>query len=137
MSGFIAVIRMSVTKATKVMLVMLVTMLTFSWAVGKNLGQPGEKDRLISELDVSSMTDDTAVSLKWTLTRLEHFLLQTSFRSVRVRISESQPLTFSYKHHETRGSHEWTGSYDLKNRLCLIISKPLRLAGKYVIGNTM
>jgi hypothetical protein len=84
MSGFIPVIRMSVTKTTKVMLVMLVAMLTFSWAVGKNLGQPGEKDRLISELDVSSMIDDTAihVSLKWTLTRLEHFPLQTDFRFV-------------------------------------------------------
>jgi hypothetical protein len=75
---------MSAIKATKLMLVMLVAMLTLSWAVGKNLGQPGEKDRLISELDVSSVTDDTALSLKWTLTRLEYFPLQTGFRSVRV-----------------------------------------------------
>lgn len=41
------------------MLVMLVAMLTFSWAVGKNLGQPGEKDRLISELDL--VDDDGSI----------------------------------------------------------------------------
>jgi len=37
------------------MFVMLLAMLTLSWAVGKTLGQPGpsDKDRLISELDVS------------------------------------------------------------------------------------
>jgi hypothetical protein len=52
---------MSAIKATKLMLVMLVAMLTLSWAAGKNLGQPGEKDRLISELDVSSVIHDTAL----------------------------------------------------------------------------
>jgi hypothetical protein len=46
---------MSAIRATKLMLVMLVTMLTFSWAMGKNLGQPGDKERLLSELDVSSV----------------------------------------------------------------------------------
>jgi hypothetical protein len=112
---------MSTVKATKLMLVMLVAMLTLSWAAGKNLGQPGEKDRLISELDVSSFTDATALSLK-------HFPLQTGFRSVRVRINESQPLIFSYRHYETGGSDDWTGSYKLKNSLCLITSIPLRLA---------
>jgi len=46
---------MSVVKPTKLMFVMLLAMLTLSWAVGKTLGQPGpsDKDRLISELDVS------------------------------------------------------------------------------------
>jgi hypothetical protein len=73
LSGFIAGIRMSAIKATKLMLVMLVAMSTLSWAVGKNLGQPGEKDRLISELDVSSVTDDTALSLKWTLSETGAF----------------------------------------------------------------
>jgi hypothetical protein len=35
------------------MLLMLISMLTLSWALAKNLGQPDDKDRLISELDVS------------------------------------------------------------------------------------
>ncbi|XP_033611682.1 prohormone-1-like [Cryptotermes secundus] len=50
---------MSSIKATKLVLVMLVAMLTLSWAVGKNLGQPGEKDRLISELDL--VDDDGSI----------------------------------------------------------------------------
>jgi hypothetical protein len=58
---------MSAIKTTKLMLVMLVAVLTLSWAVGKNLGQPGEKDRLISELDVSSAVDDTTLSLNFGL----------------------------------------------------------------------
>jgi hypothetical protein len=48
---------MSVVKPTKLMFVMLVAMLTLSWAMGKTLGQPGEKDHLISELDVSRPTE--------------------------------------------------------------------------------
>ena len=53
----IAVFKMSVVKPTKMMLVMLLSMLTLSWAMGKTLGQPGDKDHLISELDVSTLTD--------------------------------------------------------------------------------
>jgi hypothetical protein len=44
---------MSAITATKLMFVTLLAMLTLSWAVGKTLGQPGDKDRLINELDVS------------------------------------------------------------------------------------
>jgi hypothetical protein len=44
---------MSVIGARNLVLVMLVATLTLSWAVGKNLGQPGEKERLLGELDVS------------------------------------------------------------------------------------
>ena len=36
---------------------MFLAMLTLSWAMGKTLGQPGDKDHLISELDVSRWTD--------------------------------------------------------------------------------
>jgi len=39
------------------MFVMLLSMLTLSWAMGKTLGQPGEKEHLISELDVSTLTE--------------------------------------------------------------------------------
>ena len=39
------------------MFVMLLAMLTLSWAMGKTLGQPGDKDHLISELDVSRMKE--------------------------------------------------------------------------------
>jgi len=53
----IAVFKMSGVKPTKMMFVMLLSMLTLSWAMGKTLGQPGEKDHLISELDVSTLTD--------------------------------------------------------------------------------
>ncbi|PNF40808.1 Allatostatin C, partial [Cryptotermes secundus] len=76
--------RMSSIKATKLVLVMLVAMLTLSWAVGKNLGQPGEKDRLISELDVSSVTDGAALSLG-----LEHFPLQTDHDSLLPQLIKS------------------------------------------------
>jgi len=54
---FIAVFKMSVVKPTKMMFVMLLSMLTLSLAMGKTLGQPSDKDHLISELDVSTMTD--------------------------------------------------------------------------------
>jgi hypothetical protein len=47
---------MSAIRGTKLMLVMLVATLSFSWAMGKNLGQPGDKERLLNELDVSSVT---------------------------------------------------------------------------------
>ena len=48
---------MSVVKPTKLMLVVLLATLTLSWAMGKTLGQPGDKDHLISELDVSKLTE--------------------------------------------------------------------------------
>ncbi|XP_069690724.1 prohormone-1-like [Periplaneta americana] len=50
---------MSATATTKLMFVMLVAMLTLSWAVGKTLGQPGDKDRLLNELDL--VDDDGSV----------------------------------------------------------------------------
>ena len=49
--------KMSVVKPTKLMLVVLLATLTLSWAMGKTLGQPGDKDHLISELDVSKLTE--------------------------------------------------------------------------------
>jgi hypothetical protein len=60
---------MSAIRATQLMLVMLVATVTFSWAMGKNLGQPGDKDRLLNELDVSSMLHDATLSLRLGLTR--------------------------------------------------------------------
>jgi hypothetical protein len=50
---------MSAVTATKLMFVTLLAMLTLSWAMGKTLGQPGDKDRLLSELDVSLVTRNT------------------------------------------------------------------------------
>jgi hypothetical protein len=44
---------MAAVKPIKLMFVMLLAMLTISWATGKTLGQPSDKDHLISELDVS------------------------------------------------------------------------------------
>lgn len=38
---------------------MLLSMLTLSWAMGKTLGQPGDKDHLISELDL--VDDDGSI----------------------------------------------------------------------------
>jgi hypothetical protein len=40
------------------MFVMLLAMLTLSWAMGKTLGQPSDKDHLISELDVSRLREN-------------------------------------------------------------------------------
>nr|UES72864.1 allatostatin-CCC [Carausius morosus] len=45
--------------ATKLMFVCLVAMVTLSWAVGKTLGQPGEKERLLNELDL--VDDDGSI----------------------------------------------------------------------------
>ncbi|XP_063237955.1 prohormone-1-like [Bacillus rossius redtenbacheri] len=44
---------------TKLMLVCLVALVTSSWAVGKTLGQPGEKERLLNELDL--VDDDGSI----------------------------------------------------------------------------
>jgi hypothetical protein len=44
---------MSAFKTTKLMFVMMLAMLTLSWAMGKTLGHPVDKDHLMSELDVS------------------------------------------------------------------------------------
>ncbi|XP_021931836.1 prohormone-1-like [Zootermopsis nevadensis] len=50
---------MSTATATKLMFAMLLAMMTLSCAVGKTLDQPGEKDRLISELDL--VDDDGSI----------------------------------------------------------------------------
>ncbi|KDR13070.1 Prohormone-1 [Zootermopsis nevadensis] len=53
--------KMSTATATKLMFAMLLAMMTLSCAVGKTLDQPGEKDRLISELD--GVTEENVKSL--------------------------------------------------------------------------
>ncbi|XP_066995749.2 prohormone-1 [Anabrus simplex] len=46
-------------RSTRLTLVFLVVMVTLSWAMGKTLGQPGDKERLLSELDL--VDDDGSV----------------------------------------------------------------------------
>nr|CAD7261941.1 unnamed protein product [Timema shepardi] len=47
--------------STKLILVCLVAMVTLSWAVGKTLGQPGEKERLLNELDAITISCDASM----------------------------------------------------------------------------